>query len=114
MTKVDAMKVEMEKQREIYENMPKEEPEKLEVTSKQKEEKNKEPTPFMPIPIQNEIDEEVLSYAGEMQGPVEKRPKLIEDAADADEEAVEGEQEPKNIRVPIVEEEIPDTGDAEA
>lgn len=114
MTKLEAMKEEMDKMKEIYEKMPKEDEPKVEIEKKKDDEKNKDPTPFMPIPIRNELDEEVLSYAGELQGPSEKKQKLDE-VAEAEEEIGaeidpqdEKSEAPIQMRVPIVEEEIPE------
>lgn len=102
MQKLDVMKEEMEKMKLIYEQMPKEDEPKVDETPKKKDEsKNKEPTPFMPIPIENEIDEDVLSYAGELQGPVEKKQKV-------DEVEVEAETEEKEEAAPTVEQPGPE------
>ncbi|CRK91492.1 CLUMA_CG005158, isoform A [Clunio marinus] len=84
MKKVDVMKEEMEKMKELYDQMPKEETPKVDVTEKKKDEgKVKENLPFVPIPITNEIDEEVLNYVGgEVQGPEMKKQKLNEDESE--------------------------------
>lgn len=77
MTKIEDMRSEYEKMKEIYEQIPKEEEQTNENTNKKAEsKKTKESLPFVPIPIQNELDEEILNYAGEMQGPSEKRQKI--------------------------------------
>lgn len=113
MTKVDAMKEEMEKMREIYDQMPKPDEPKVDTTEKKKDDsKVKESLPFMPIPIRNEIDEEVLSYAGELQGPTEKKQKtddVVEEAPAREEEEEEEEQQEQTapqIRQPMEGEEI--------
>lgn len=98
MQKVDVMKEEMEKMKEIYDQMPKEEAPKAKEAEKKKDDgKGKESLPFMPIPIQNEIDEEVLSYAGELQGPIEKKQKI--DEADEPESTENEENQEKEAQV---------------
>ena len=108
MKKIDAIKEEMEKMKEIYEQVPKEEPPKPEEAEKKKDDdNNKEPMPFMPIPIRNEIDEEVLSYAGELQGPVEKKQKVDVEEPEKEDEAEEQSVTKPMEPVPIV----PETDD---
>lgn len=101
MTKVDAMKVEMEKMREIYEKVPKEDEPKVDKTEKKKDDsKARENLPFMPIPIENEIDEEVLSYAGELQGPTEKKQKTDEAETELEKPVEEEEEQQTAPQVP--------------
>ncbi|XP_070491078.1 RNA helicase aquarius [Chironomus tepperi] len=77
MSKMEEMRGEYEKMKEIYEQIPQEQEQKNEKsTTKDDNKKTKENVPFVPIPIQNELDDEVLHYAGELQGPVEKRQKV--------------------------------------
>lgn len=96
MKKIDVIKEEMEKMKEIYVQMPKEDEPQVDTSEKKKDDdKNKEPLPFMPIPIQNEIDEEVLSYAGDLQGPAEKKQKITEDVEEVENEAEEIDDTPK-------------------
>jgi intron-binding protein aquarius len=71
MTKFEAMKEEIENMRKLYEEMPKEVPqkpdEKMEV-----EEEPQETVEFVPIPIQNEIDEEILAAAEKSRKKMKK------------------------------------------
>jgi len=79
-SKMEEMRGEYEKMKEIYEQIPQEQEQKNEKsTIKDDNKKTKENVPFVPIPIQNELDDEVLHYAGELQGPVEKKQKLDEE-----------------------------------
>lgn len=94
MIKFEDFKADFEKKKkEIYESLPKEatgEKETPEIENKTQTRKVDPKAPFAPIPIQNEIDDEVLSYAGELQEPENKRSK---NDADDDEGGKEEEVE---------------------
>lgn len=78
MSKMEEMRDEFEKMKIIYEQIPQEQEQNNENSTNKKDDnkKSKENVPFVPILIQNEIDEDVLNYAGEMQGPTEKKQKI--------------------------------------
>ena len=107
MERIEGMKVEMEKLKVLNEKVPEEEVPKI-VSKKKEAEKFKESLPFAPIPIENEIDEEVLSYAGELQGPVEKKQKTGEEEAapEPEPEPEEVQEQTKSVRLPMEGEEI--------
>lgn len=118
MTKIESMKEEMEKLKDLYVKVPTEEP--IQEKPKPKDdEPEKDQLPFAPIPIQNELDEEVLSYSGDLQGPTEKKQKIdaseetehdekVDDDAPADEPmAVDKETEIVEEKTSSIDEQPP-------
>jgi intron-binding protein aquarius len=99
MTKIEGMRGEYEKMKELYEKqMAKEEEQTNQSLTKSKTNNNsnkekKENAPFVPIPINNEIDDDVLNYAGELQGPSLKKLKLVDDENNDEEQQVEDNEE---------------------
>jgi intron-binding protein aquarius len=76
MSKFESMKVDFEqKRKEMLESLPKEE-EPVEEEKKKETKKFDPKAPFVPIPINNEIDDEVLNYTGDLQQPAEKKSKI--------------------------------------
>lgn len=111
MVKVEGMREEFDKMKLLLEESQKlknlavaAEDEKL-----KKSKAIKDNAPFVPIPIQNELDDEVLNYAGELQGPAFKKLKPSTDAEEGEDqpaiEVTEGEDqkvENEDISDPVV------------
>ena len=82
MKKIEVLQLEMDKMKAMYEQIPKEVPEAERKSGKiiRVDDDNVLNVPFAPIPIENEIDEEVLSYSGERQGaPTRDEVEVIPD-----------------------------------
>lgn len=98
MAKFEEMKVDFEqKKKEMFESLPKE----VENVSDEKKEPTKKfdpKAPFVPIPISNEIDEEVLNYAGDLQEPPVQEPSEKKAKTDdgGDEEIIDDEEKNEN------------------
>lgn len=102
MVKIEGMREEFEKMKLLYEESQKLklQQEEQENASKKSENKlQKENAPFAPIPIQNEIDDEVLNYAGELQGPALKKLKKSNEEDEQEEDKSEPVNEETNEEV---------------
>lgn len=113
MLRIEGMRDEYDRLKQAYEQSQAAMEEELRKKDNEKKIESKkaaeENAPFAPIPIQNEIDDTILSYSGELQGPALKKTKT----SDEDEvENVEQEEEMSTDQVVAAdEEEKTDGGD---
>lgn len=111
MEKFEVFKSDFEKKRqEIYASLPKEEAKEDESAAEKKTQKKIDPkAPFVPIPIENEIDEEVLTYSGELQEPANKKSK----DDDGEEEQNDAEETKDEVEVATAAAESSETPETE-